>query len=121
MYAVQLFINRKYQTVTGPSSLSGAFDNYTAHVRSRADKDAMVRLVKVVQSPDRENRGMKVVELRKAKALGLSVADYFLVSTEKATKRPVNLAVKHLVPHAPKLNVKGAAKSGRNHTTRKAG
>ncbi len=117
MYAVQLFVARKYQTVTGPSSLSGAFDNYTAHVRSRAESGTMVRLVKVVKT----DKGLQTVALRSAKALGLSPAVYFHVSNEKATKKPLTLAVKHLVPHAPKVKANAAKSTAKNHTARKAG
>jgi hypothetical protein len=46
MYAVQISQSRKaYKTVTGPSSIGGAFDTYRALVNFRAPKGAKVRLV----------------------------------------------------------------------------
>ena len=46
MYAVQISQNRKaYKTVTGPSSLNGAFDTYRSLANFRAPKGAKVRLV----------------------------------------------------------------------------
>ena len=46
MYAVQISQSRKaYKTVTGASSLGGAFDTYRSLVNFRAPKGAKVRLV----------------------------------------------------------------------------
>lgn len=118
MYAVQLFIDRKYQTVDGPTSLDGAFDNYAAHVRNKAPLDTMVRLVKVVKGSDRDGRGMKVVALRSGKALALPIAAYFVPSTE-VKNNPLPTAIKRLVPHSK--TKKSVRITGKNHTARKAG
>lgn len=117
MYAVQLFIDRKYQTVDGPTSLDGAFDNYAAHVRNKAPLDTMVRLVKVVKT----EKGLKTVEVRKGKALGLPVAAYFVPSTE-VKNNPLPAAIKRLVPHSPKPK-RVAVKDGKfnRRTARKTG
>lgn len=115
MYAVQLFIDRKYQTITGPTSLSGAFDNYTAQVRTAAPVDTMVRLVKV----EKTSKGLKTTAVRSGKALGLPIAAYFVPSTE-VKNNPLPTAIKRLVPHAPKAK-KSVRATGKNHTARKAG
>src|SRR5688572_7139392 len=118
MYAVQLFINRKYQTVTGPTSLEAAFDNYTAQVRTAAPADTMVRLVKLVKTP---NGKCATWTLRNVKALALPLAAYFVPSTE-VKNNPLPTAIKRLVPHSPKPK-RVAAQGGKylRRTARKAG
>lgn len=115
MYAVQLFQIGAYRTVDGPTGLEAAFDNYAAHVRHKAEEGTMVRLVRVEKGP----KGLRTVELRKAKALAIPVAAYLVpVHVPSRKSHPLEVAVKRLNTHAPKKTRTVARK---NHTARKAG
>lgn len=73
MYAIQIFQDRKYVTVSMPKSLTGGFDNYASKIRSAAE-GTMVRFVVLEKS----RSGLKPGRvLRKGKATGQTLLSTF--------------------------------------------